>query len=322
MLSKYQEYIMGWFGLFETVLSLQTIFTLTYAQCNDTADVVVVGAGLAGLSAAQNLIDAGKKVVVLEARDRVGGRVGNFNISNGGVVEIGAAFVGPTQDYVLTLAEELSVQLFSEFVAGNTVFFTHGQATHFSSGNAIPPLDDASALQLGNLINELDTMAQSIDVNTPWTNQNASLWDSMTFSTFLSIITTSKAAADIVETATAAVFSAQSSELSLLYVLAYVAAAGNETTPGTFERLIGGTGAAQESRIIGGTGLLPLGLANKIGNENIVLNAPVRSIIGDASGYTVSSLNYSVQAQHVVVAMSPPMAARIYYDPPLPAQRD
>lgn len=77
-----------------------------------SVDVAIVGAGLAGLSAARDLTAAKKTVVVLEARDRVGGRVENQLLDNGGVIELGAAFVGPTQDRVLALAEELGLETF------------------------------------------------------------------------------------------------------------------------------------------------------------------------------------------------------------------
>ena len=73
------------------------------------ADVVVVGAGLAGLAAARKLTAEGIDCVVLEARDRVGGRTLNHSIGDGKIVEVGGQWVGPTQTRVLELMRELGL---------------------------------------------------------------------------------------------------------------------------------------------------------------------------------------------------------------------
>src|SRR5215208_6704534 len=95
------------------------------------ADFVVVGAGLAGLSAARELRAAGRDVVVLEARDRVGGRTLNEPIGDGKVVEIGAQWVGPTQDRVLALIRELGLETFHTYVAGKNVFERGGNLSRY-----------------------------------------------------------------------------------------------------------------------------------------------------------------------------------------------
>ncbi|KAK0842527.1 hypothetical protein LTS02_016456, partial [Friedmanniomyces endolithicus] len=121
----------------------------------------------------------------------------------------------------------------------------------------------------------------------------------------------------------AAVFSAKPGELSLLYTLAYNAAAGNQTAMGTLERLLGVNDGAQERRITGGTSLLCTGLARKTGWEHIKLGAAVHSITQLSTDvYLVSADTLAVEGRNIVVAMSPPLAARIRYDPILPARRD
>ncbi|KAK3045945.1 hypothetical protein LTR09_012522 [Extremus antarcticus] len=288
-----------------------------------SVDVAIVGAGLAGLSAARDLTAAKKTVVVLEARDRVGGRVENQLLDNGGVIELGAAFVGPTQDRVLALAEELGLETFLEYNTGANVLWSHGQRTAYTNGyESIPSLTQETLLQLGTALSELDSMAAEIDTQAPWSHQNAFAWDSMTFASWLDVVTPLEDVRTLIDEATTSIFSAEPSELSLLYTLAYIAAAGNQTAPGTFERLIGVVGGAQESRIVGGTGLLAHGIAAKLGSEKVMLSAAVHTIIENSSGYEIRAGNQVVIAKHIVVAMSPPLAARITYVPPLPAERD
>lgn len=169
----------------------------------------------------------------------------------------------------------------------------------------------------------VDTAASTIDVNNPWSHPNASAWDSITFSTWMDQQNLTSILRALFDVSIPAVFSVEPTELSLFYALSYVASAGNATTPGSFTRLISVTGGSQESRIVGGTALLATGLADKIGRDKIRFKAPVRSIVKQNSGiYTITADGCTVKAKQVIVAMSPPLASRIFYDPPVSAMRD
>src|SRR4051812_29326006 len=97
------------------------------------ADVVVVGAGFAGLTAARAVRRAGQSVVVLEARDRVGGRALKRRLGQGLVAERGATFAGPTQDHILALAREVGVETFPTYDAGDNVYLNQGQRQTYPS---------------------------------------------------------------------------------------------------------------------------------------------------------------------------------------------
>src|SRR3954452_11040407 len=125
-----------------------------------TADVCVVGAGFAGLTAARDLVNAGKSVVVLEARGVVGGRVQNHELGGGQVSERGGTFVGPTQDHVLALAQQLGVDKFDTYDTGQNVYVSGGNRSTFSdtgpTGSA--PSDPTILPDLANVVTQLDQM--------------------------------------------------------------------------------------------------------------------------------------------------------------------
>ncbi|KAB8235677.1 flavin monoamine oxidase family protein [Aspergillus alliaceus] len=257
-------------------------------------DVAIIGGGLSGLATAKEIAKAGKSFAILEARDRLR------------VEELGAEFVGPTQDRVLALAAELSLTAYPTYTAGKSI-----------------------SAELVSLMTELNKLASELDVDAPWRYPKASIWDGMTLKSFLEARITLQDSLFLFETAIRSILSTETKEPSLLYMLSYIAAAGNQTTPGSINRLVGATGSAQDSRINGAQFILPVStqllataLAEKLGAQNIYLDSPVGKVKLNGGRYTVMSNRLQVSAKHVVVAMSPPLAGRIFYDPLLPAGRD
>lgn len=175
-------------------------------------------------------------------------------------------------------------------------------STYSASGPSatILPVDSASLAQVAAAQSSLDSTAQEIDVNTPWTHPSALDWDSMTFGSRLDGKTPLKSARFLLHIACTSIFSAEPREISLLYVIAYIASAGNETTPGTLGRLNGTNNGAQQNRVEGGTQLLAMKLVEKIGNERIALITPVRRVEKEESGYAVTADGFIVKAKHVV----------------------
>jgi monoamine oxidase len=294
-----------------------------FARCSESYDVAVIGAGLSGLVAARDLVKAGRKVVILEARDRVGGRVHgrNTEYSEGGMQEVGAEYIGPTQDRVYALAKELGLKLYDAYNQGDNILLFNGNKSRYAV-SPIPPVDDPSMAEIGAATEALNKMAAEIDVKAPWKHPQASVWDSQTYQDWLDTTVTKPAARFLERFAFESIFSAEPKEVSLLYVVTYIAGAGNSTTKGTLERLISGEGGAQQTRIVGGSQLLATKLAGRLNKYmRIVMGAKVKYIHQGKSTYHIASDKIEVCAPEVVIAMSPPMAKRIVFDPPLPEEK-
>ncbi|HSW11384.1 MAG TPA: flavin monoamine oxidase family protein [Solimonas sp.] len=282
------------------------------------ADVAIVGAGLAGLAAARQLVAEGKKVLVIEARDRVGGRTLNRAVTAPGakpgtVVEIGGQWVGPTQDRVLAMIKELGLSTFKTWNAGKLVDFRDGRRSEYDG--RIPPGAFIGAVEAQIAITRLNRMAADVPLAKPWTAAKAVEWDSQTFQTWMEGNVFSDNGRALLQLAIESVFSAQPRDLSLLSVLFYIHSAGS------LENLINTEGGAQDSRIVGGSQRIALAMAAALG-DRILLNAPVLRIEHDNKGVTLRGDNFSVTAQRAVVAIPPTLAGRIRYAPALDGLRD
>jgi monoamine oxidase len=275
------------------------------------ADVVVVGAGIAGLVAARRLSEQGTDVVVLEARDRVGGRTLNHDLGDGKIVEVGGQWIGPTQDRIIALVAELGLDTFVTYVDGDVAYRVGGSS---GRANSFPKLSDEAFGDLVGAMGDLEAMAATIDIAAPWDAPSAEEWDSQTFSTFIKDRTKEPDARAMLELISGAVFTAASDELSLLHVLFYI------RTAGSLPLLTDVIGGAQERRIIGGTQRISQVMADALG-DRVVLGAPVRAIAQDGSSVTVDADGVTVRGRRCIVAVPPTVCDRIAFDPPLPGDR-
>jgi monoamine oxidase len=282
-----------------------------------SADVVVIGAGLAGLTAARKIAAAGKKVVVVEARNRVGGRTLNEDIGGGKVADLGGTFIGPTQNHIAALVKDLGIGTFPTYFKGNNVWVdSEGNAETYDGSNPVygaAPTDPRVAADVTAVVAQLDQMALEIDVKQPWAHPKAAEWDGQTLETFVRANSSgNKEFLDLVSAACEPIFGAEAREVSLLYTLFYIASSGDENNKGTFERNFNTAGGAQETRIDGGAQLISIKMAQQLG-KRVMLSAPVRRIDQGRFGVRVWTDKFYVSGKRAIIAMPPALAGHIIF---------
>src|SRR3954454_14109827 len=281
------------------------------------ADIIVVGAGLAGLTAARKIRAAGKSVIVMEAQKRVGGRTLNEDIGGGEGADLGGTFIGPTQDHIAALVKELGINTFPAYNTGNNGFIrSDGRRETFASNTPVfgtAPADPEIAADIVAVVAQLDSMASEIDVKQPWAHPKAADWDSQTLETFVRANSSgNKEFLDLVSAACEPIFGAEAREVSLLFTLFYIASSGNEQNKGTFERNFNTTGGAQESRIEGGAQLISIKMTQQLG-KRVLLGAPFRRVDQGHVGVRVWIDKYYVSGKRAILAIPPAIAGRIVF---------
>lgn len=271
-----------------------------------SVDVAVIGAGLSGLAAARRLVDAGREVVVLEARERVGGRLFNMTIGDGVTVDVGGQWVGSDHVRVQRLAAELGVEIFPQHGAGRNLLDLDGKRRRYRG--TIPRLGPRVLWDIFVARRHFDRLARTVGAEAPWTAERAAELDAETLAEWCERNMRTEAARELIGLAGRTVWGTGPEELSMLHVLFYVAAAGS------FDKLIDTEGGAQQDRLDGGAQLLALGLAESLG-DRVRLGAPVRRISDRGDGVLVDADGVEVEAGRAIVAVPPAIAARIEIDP-------
>lgn len=277
------------------------------------ADVVVVGAGLAGLMTARQLAAAGVDVLVLEARKRVGGRTFTQPARDGTPIDMGGQWIGPTQQRIAALARELGLTTFPTYVKGQNIEYHNGQ--RFLYSGAIPMHDPLVTMQSIEAMLELNIMAQEVPLDAPWSAENALVWDSQTVETWIQTHIEEGPTRTWVRLAVESVFAAEPRDISLLHLLFYAHSGGS------FNELISVTRGAQETRFHEGAQHVSQRMADALG-ARVLLDTPVYAILQGAGNVDVMCDALMVSAQRVVIAIPPTLAGRLHYEPPLSAHRD
>jgi monoamine oxidase len=275
------------------------------------ADVVVVGAGFAGLSAARDLVRLGHDVVVLEGRDRVGGRSSTTTIA-GAPVDLGGTFVGPTQDAVIALANELGCETVRTYNRGKNLIRWRGRVRSYRS--TIPRLSIIELLDVSRIQWRFERVCRRVPVDQPWTSSIAEILDSKTLDQWLRYVHAGASTRDLMAIMARVTWGCEPEEVSMLHAARYIKAGGG------LGRMLDVEGGAQQDRFPGGTQQIALRMAEDLG-ERVVLNAVVHSIERHTDGtLTVGSDRGDVAAKAVIVAVPPAHRSGISFTPALPPE--
>jgi monoamine oxidase len=277
-----------------------------------------VGGGLAGLTAARELVRLGASTVVLEARERVGGRVLSQRVGDGVAIDQGGQFVGPPREgpwLMHALAREHGIELFRTHERGDKLVLLGSRRKRYRG--LAPSWPPHAAVDLVRAKDALERLARSFPPGEPWRAPAAAVLDGQTYATWIERNVRTRQSRALLRLATETLYAAEPEELSLLHALAYVRSAGR----GHLTHLARVGRGHQQEQLRGGAQSLPLALAATLGGR-VQLDAPVRRIAVRGDVATVAGPRASVSCRRVIVALPPVLAARLEWDPPLPGGRD
>jgi len=275
-------------------------------------DAIIVGAGYAGLTAARILTDAGKKVLVLEARDRVGGRIHTKHLPDGTYIDLGGQWAGPGQDKLYALAREMGVATFPTWDEGKSTLYFNEHVKRYKG--LIPPLPIPALLSLDTAIKRINKLSKSIDLAEPWNSPHAKHWDGMTLESWLRGQMSNRRAKDLLTIAAEAIFAVSPAEVSMLFALFY-ARSGKD-----FDTLMNIKGGAQQDRFIGGADLPARKLAERFLHQ-IELNHPVVKVSQENGLVTAHGESFSHTGKHLIMALPPAIMGNIRFEPVLPPSK-
>lgn len=280
-------------------------------------DVVIVGAGPSGLTAARELKRAGLSVAVLEARDRVGGRTWTDTV-DGAMLEIGGQWVSPDQTALLALIEDLGLQTYSRYRDGESVYIgADGKRTQYTGGTF--PVSETTAAEMDKLSVLLDSLAAEIGAEEPWAHPKARELDTISFHHWLRQNSTDEEACNNIGLFIAGgMLTKPAHAFSALQAVLMAASAGSFTNLTDEDFIL-------DKRVVGGMQQVSLLQAAELG-EDVVLDSPVRTINWTeeaGGGYRVTAVSEraTVNARFVIMAVPPNLYSRVSFNPPLPRRQ-
>jgi monoamine oxidase len=280
-----------------------------YAKDN-LYDVVIIGAGLSGLTAARRLIEGGKKVLVLEAQDRVGGRTWSQSIGNGSFIDIGGQYIGKGHDSMYKLVSESGLTTFSAGTEGNEMLRIDGKNSLFSG--SMPLLEESSLLE--KAFHEIDYQSSMISTEYPWRSDNAIELDQISIGSWIDQTTSNKKVRKLMKLLVEGEICKNVENVSLFQVLSGVKSSGSFV-----KGFISEDGALQD-RILGGAQGVSLFLYQQI-HKFVRLNCPVTLVTVKKNHIMIGNKGFRVKTKKVIVAVPLPVVKNITFTPELPMEK-
>jgi monoamine oxidase len=271
-----------------------------------SADVVIIGAGLAGLSAADQLAGQGHDVVVLEGRDRVGGRIRTIEIA-GVQVDAGATWVAPDHDAMHDLIGRLGGRTVPQFHQGKGIISFDGRR-RTESLTALAPW---VALDIARIMNALQKIVDSLPVAETWTHPRAVEYDAISLGEWLTRKRALKGTRKFIGMVSLVHWGAHPGDLSLFNALRYI------KTLGGLEHMLAVEGGDQQDRILGTAHSLVAEFAQTLGSR-VVVDAPARRITTAADRVVVEAGAETIEARYAIVTAAPAHRTAIEFIPALP----
>lgn len=277
---------------------------------DETCDVVIVGAGPTGLSAARRLQAAGRSVIVLEARDRVGGRTWTNHI-DGQMFELGGQWISPDQTAILDLVHELGKETFARYKDGESVYIAPDGEKTVYSGDMFP-VGESTQAEMTRLTGILDDLAARIRPEAPWAADDAEELDTISFHHWLRAQSEDElACANIGMFIAGGMLTKPATAFSALQAILMAGSAGS------FSNLVDDH-FILDRRVVGGMQSVSEQMAEELGEGTVRLDSPVRRVQWTPETAVVSTDDSSISAGQVILAIPPNLYSRISYEPHLP----
>lgn len=275
-------------------------------------DVVIIGAGPSGLTAAYELRKAGKTVAVLEARDRVGGRTWSEDM-DGATIEIGGQWISPDQTGLYSLIEELGIETFERYKQGSSIYMSEdGTRTVYDGADF--PVGEATVAEMNKLVAEMDRLTAEVDPDAPWEHPRAAELDMISFHHWLRSLSDDEVACNNV-----GLFIAGGMLTKPAHTFSALQALLMSSSAGSFTNLVD-EDFILDRRIVGTMQGVSIAVAERLGDD-VFLNNPVLKLDWSDAGVTAYGADVTVNAAKVIIAVPPNLYSRISYNPPLPRRQ-
>lgn len=282
-------------------------------------DVVIIGAGPSGLTAARRLTQAGKRVAVLEARDRVGGRTWSDTI-DGAFFEIGGQWISPDQTALKALVGELGKQTYKRYREGSSVYLAPDGSRHVYDGGMFP-VSASTEAEIERMTRVMDELAAEVGATEPWAHPRARELDTISFHHWLHTLSDDDEAIRNI-----GIFIAGGMLTKPAYAFSALQAILMAASAGSFSNLVDEDFILDE-RVVGGMQSVSVQMADELGDDVVFLNNPVRTLKwedggeGKAASVTAIGDRLAVSARHAIMAVPPNLYSRVSFEPPLPRKQ-